>query len=399
MARWSIAYVVVFVGVAAYAPYLQPYYASLGIGLDEVGLLTAFAAAVGLLGAPAWGALHDRFPRRRALLPLAAVLAAAGGTGIILAGRSPLLVPAVATFAIGTAGLMPMMDVQVLDLVRADRSRYGLVRAWGSVGFIAGSPLIGLAIDARGPGAFAVPLVVAWVLGAGLLRSSPTRTNAVRFASTRRPPVLRNRTIALFLLASLMAWAAVYLQLSFFSIYLLQLGASSDRVGWAWSLGAALEVPTMLLFPRLAARFGSRRLIVLGAAILALREVANVASADPDVLLAVSILQGTGYALLLVGGVTFVSAAAPDGAAATAQGILSGVSVSLASVLGASLGGIAASALTIRVMFALAAGLGLLAVGLIGWVVQSAARPAGAERAPAERTVLAPASLDSPPGI
>ena len=39
MRRASIVYVIVFVAIAAWAPYLSVYYQSLGVSLGEIGLL------------------------------------------------------------------------------------------------------------------------------------------------------------------------------------------------------------------------------------------------------------------------------------------------------------------------------------------------------------------------
>ena len=87
MRRASIAYVIVFVAVAAWAPYLSAYYQSLGISLGEIGLLLAMTSAVSLVSAPAWGLLHDRFPKSFVLLPLAAVIGALGAVGLATVGN------------------------------------------------------------------------------------------------------------------------------------------------------------------------------------------------------------------------------------------------------------------------------------------------------------------------
>ena len=72
---------------------------------------------------------------------------------------------------------------------------------------------------------------------------------------------------------------------------------------------------------------------------------------------------------MLVGGITFVSRQAPRGTAATAQGIFTGVASSLSSILGSGLGGQVAGVLGIRGLFAVSAGIGLVAVVLIALAV------------------------------
>jgi MFS family permease len=130
----------------------------------------------------------------------------------------------------------------------------------------------------------------------------------------------------------------------------------------------------MLFFPQLARRFGTERLIVLGMAILVARQVANVIFTDPTLLIGLSLVQGAGYGLLLIGGIAFVSREAPKGTAATAQGILNGVTFSMSSIIGSGLGGVLASWLTIRGLYAVSACLGAIAIVLIALAVLPATR-------------------------
>lgn len=380
MARASISYAVVAVAVAVYAPFLQPYYQALGISLGAIGALVAFTSLVALFSAPTWGAIHDRLPTARFLLPLAAAIAALGALGLATVGASPVLIPSAGAFAIGMSGLSPMMDVRVLSLVGTDRTHYARVRVWGSISFIVCTPIIGWAIGENYRNLFLV-LIPSVLLGGLAAMLLPGRAGAVRGASLRQAPgrVLGHLTIALFLIGALVGWTAVSAQSTFFSIYLHQIGASNEQIGWAWSIQAALEVPSMILFPQLARRFGAERLMVLGMAIMAVRQVANAVFVTPSFLIAFSLLQGAGYGLLSIGGITFVSRHAPRGTAATAQGILSGVTLSLSVIIGSGLGGLLAGWLTIRGLFAISACLGVAAIFLIALAVLPAANRPAAE--------------------
>jgi PPP family 3-phenylpropionic acid transporter len=364
------------VAVAAYTPYLTLYYQSLGIPLGLIGALTAFTSATALVSAPVWGAVHDHYPRSFVLLPLAGLIAAGGGFGLMHAGATPLLVVFAALFAMGMSGIGPAMDVRVLELAGSVRTRYGRVRACGSASFMICAPLIGLLNDARGSGAFFLVAIPAIVFGTLLGSTIPGRTNVLRAPSILRAPgrVLTAKPIGLFLFGALACWTAIYAQSGFFSLYLKSLGAPADQVGWAWSFGAMLEIPTMVFFPVLARRVGVERLILLGAGITVAREIANVTFTIPAVLLACSILQGAGFGLLIVGGVTFVARHAPAGTGATAQGLFGGAMVNLAAIIGSGLGGQVAGLITIRGLYAVSVGLGLLGIGMIALAVLPATR-------------------------
>jgi PPP family 3-phenylpropionic acid transporter len=386
--RAATAYVILFAAVGAYAPFLQQYYQSLGIPLPAIGLLAAFTSAMVVVAAPVWGAIHDHVPASRLLIPFAAAIGTVGAAGLAAAGATPLIVLAAAAWAIGMAGMSPMMDVRVLSMVGADRARYGWIRACGSASFIVCAPLVGLLVDRHGMSAMFWVMVPALALAGASAIALPPRLDSVRPPSLRKAPgtVLRHRPIALFLIGSMVAWTAVSAQNSFFSIYLQSLGAPGSMVGWTWAVAATMEIPVMFLFPWLVRRFGVERLIVVGAAITFSREVANVVFTAPALLLACSLVQGAGYALILIGGVTFVSLQAPKGTAATAQGMLSGVAASLAAILGSGLGGQLAGLLTIRGLYVVSACLGALAVALIALAVLPGARGRIPRLAPAAPT-------------
>ena len=371
MRRAAFAYVVVFLAISAYSPYLSLYYQSLGITLGQIGALMALTSCVALVSAPAWGAIHDRFPRSLVLLPIAGMLGGLGGYGLVTAGASPLIVLSAAAFACGMSGLTPMMDVRVLEQAGADRTRYGRIRAFGSASFMVGAPLVGLLKDREGPGSIFWVIIPAILVGGLAATLIPGRTNVFRAPSMFHAPgrVLRHRPIAVFLLGYLICFAAISAQATYLGPYLHSLGASNELVGWAASIGAVLEVPVMFFFPRLARRFGVERLILLGAVIVAFRQIANAAFTDPNVLIACAILQGAGYALLVVGGVTFVSRRAPKGTAATAQGLLSGAAFSLASIIGSGAGGQVAALLTIRGLYVVSVFVGFVGVVVIAWAV------------------------------
>jgi MFS transporter, PPP family, 3-phenylpropionic acid transporter len=374
--RSAFAYVIVFIAIASSTPYLTPYYRSLGLSLGLIGALTAFTAATSLVTAPIWGAIHDRFPRSLVLLPLAGLLAASGGFGLTRVGASPLLAVFAAMMAMGMSGIGPAMDVRVLELAGSDRTRYGFVRAFGSASFMVCAPLVGFLNDARGYGALFLVMIPAVLIGSMVATTIPGRSNVLRAPSILRAPgrVLTSRPIGLFLFGSLICWMAVYAQSGFFSLYLKSLGAPADQVGWAWSVAALLEIPTMLSFPMLARRFGIERLILVGAGIIVAREIANATFTVPAVLLACSVLQGAGYGLLLIGSITFVSHHAPRGTSATAQGLLSGAAVNMAAIVGSGLGGQLAGLISIRGLYAVSVAVGVCGVAIMAYAVLRAPR-------------------------
>lgn len=361
--RAALTYVVYFTAIGAAFPYLPVYYRGLGLGLGTIGLLAAFSAATQLVSAPVWGGLTDRFSRSRVVLPAAALVATAGAAGLVNASGLPAIVASVFVLSIGLSGIGPILDAGTLELLGADRIRYGQLRAWGSLAFVATAWIVGGLIDADGDAALFVVYIPALAATALIALSLPRR------GVTRQVSILRGAWsfvlapgTRLFLVGSLFVWSMLNAVNSFYSIQIVALGAPARTVGLAWAVGALIEVPIMFGYPRLAARFGTGPLLVLGAATFAVRAAAAALATDPTMLVLITPLEGVGFGLFFVGGVNFVAHRAPAGLAATAQGVYT-ASSGLAAIVGAGFGGFVAGAVTIPGLFAVgAAGGGLAAV-------------------------------------
>lgn len=350
-----LGYLALYAAVGASFPYLPVFYGSRGLGLETIGLFTSLTAAAGLVAAPLWGVIADRFAGSRITLPAAALLAAAGAAALALV-REPILIGlAVAGMAFAFSGIGPMLDARAIETVRGDQDRYGGIRAWGSASFIVVVWLTGALIERAGPPSmFAVyaAALVACAIVTIPLRGEHGTIRLPRLSGIG--VVLRHPPLARFLVAVLLVWSASMGINWYLSIHLLRLGAPGELVGAAWAIGALVEIPVMSAYPWLASRVGSERLLLIGASAFALRALALILVADPVLVAFTMALHGLGFGLVLVGGVTYVARHAPPAAAATAQGVLSATVFSLALMIGPGVGSITAGAAGVPTMFVLA---------------------------------------------
>ena len=364
--------------IGALAPYLPVYYASLGLGLDAIGLLSALYAAAAMLGSPLWGATADRFGSARPILAVAAACAAVAATALaFVAGTWPIALAA-AGLALAMSGIMPILDARALE-VTGGRGGYARFRVWGSASFIVAVVLTGWAMErigARGMFLILVPTLIATAIVGLRIRSRPTIAPLARL--TAIGAVLRNSTLVRFLAVVLITWTSSTTINAFFSIHLGEVGAPQSLVGIAWALGAFVEVPIMLAFPLLLRRVGLDRLLLAGTILFAFRAAAIVVTRDPLVVILSMLLHGGAFALFLVGGVIYVSRHAPAGAAATAQGLLAAIVFGLAQVIGPAIGGLLARGIGLQATFGIA-GIGSAAsVAVLAWAFRHAREPADA---------------------
>jgi PPP family 3-phenylpropionic acid transporter len=349
-----------FASLGAWFPYIAVYYASIHLSVESIGLLFALQAAVSLAAAPLWGAFVDHLGTVRGSLLVAAFGTALAATLLALAPSRAVVVLAVIALAVAGSGIIPMLDSRTVDMLGADRDRYGRARAWGSAAFIVVAISVGALIDRVGPrGLFLVYVpgmivtgVAGWALLAGESRAG---RRLLRVTRAEVLSLVRRRHLAFLLAGSILLWTSVAAFNTFFSIHLLSLGAPAEVVGFAWALGALAEVPLMFTFHRIVARVGPERLIVVGVIAWVVRAAGFALAPTVPLTLAVAPLGGVGYAFFYVGTVTFVSRNAPARLQATAQGIFSGTAFSVGTILGSTVGGQLAGLLGLRGLFGVCA--------------------------------------------
>jgi MFS transporter, PPP family, 3-phenylpropionic acid transporter len=381
--RILLAYLIYFAAIGAAFPYLPVFYRELGLGLPQIGLLTAIQAAVQLVLSPVWGGLADRFPHTRLTLPLAAVVATIGASILFLATDFPVVLAGSLILYAGISGIGPTLDARTLEtLGDGRRGRYGEVRAFGSLAFVVSTIFVGFVLDAEGARSLFwvyLPFLVATVVVTATIprRGATHSVNLLRGAGE----FLGRPGIALFLGGFTVVWASLAAVTAFYSIQIVALGGSPGLVGIAWAAGATIEVPLMYAFPRLGTRFGTERLVVLGSVAFALRAILAAVAVDPVALVLIAPLEGLGFASVFVGGVTVIAARAPAGLGGTAQGLFS-ASSGAATIIGSVAGGLVAGALGISGLFMICGavslvGTGVVAVALLGPAnTERLARPA-----------------------
>jgi PPP family 3-phenylpropionic acid transporter len=357
------------------------YYSSSGLSVESIGLLFALQAAVSLAAAPMWGALVDHLGTVRRSLLIGGIGAALAATLLALAPSLPVMVVAVVALGVAASGIIPMLDSRTVDMLGEDRDRYGRARAWGSAAFIVVAISVGLLIDRVGPrGLFLAYVpgmlltgIAGWVLLGGESRAG---RRLLRITRTEVLGLVRRRRLAFYLAGSILLWTSVAAFTTFFSIHLVSLGAPAEVVGFAWALGALVEVPLMFSFHRIVARVGPERLIVIGVVATAIRAAGFAIAPTVPLALAVSPLGGVGYAFFYVGTVTFVSRNAPARLQATAQGIFSGTAFSVGTILGSTVGGQLAGLVGLRGLFGVCAVGAALAAVVIATGLSTSHEPA-----------------------
>lgn len=322
-----------------------------GPALAPIGVVLFLNAVVGIASASLAGYLADRFQVGNRLLAILSVLVALAMTAVALPAMmlgwvltTRVSVVAVAFTAAGLfqRPIAPLIDSECLEAVRAGHGgpdRYGRLRLWGSVGWIAAAAAVGWLVDER----LAVP-VLAYAGGFAVLAGVAARgvTSTVRavripWAHLLGDHMFRRHLIFVFLM--LLGNTSSFL---FTAYFLDDARLSPGLIGLSFALGAVGELPVLYWSDRLIRRIGNRGMITAGAAVTTIKLVLFVlfsGGGSAAALVLAQLLMGPGFVLLYAGIVDLADRRAHPHLRATYQNL-----THVASTMAQAAGGLLAPA-------------------------------------------------------
>ena len=295
---WRIAglYFWYFAFVGAFSPFFGPYLQALGRSAWEIGVLLGAMALMRILAANFWAWRADRDGRRERALRASLALGVVAWLAVVPAREFATLALTLSAVAFFTGGAVPLAESITFGRLRGDLGRYGGIRLWGSVGFIAAVLGVGLMLD------LVAVTNLPWLV---LLTLVGTLAHALAIPAVVHPgaeqgdsvlPMLVRPEIAIFFAACFfmsMGHGTLY---GFYSIYLADNGYSKGTVGVMWSIGVFAEIVAFLAMPALMRRFGAGPILVASFATAVLRFlVIGWFVASPAALAFAQVLHGTTF--------------------------------------------------------------------------------------------------------
>ena len=238
-----------FAAIGGFNPYAPLWYQEMGLPVFAIGILVSLSSWTRLFAPYAWGALADRNGKRVQIIRWTALASFVAAIGFLLPPHFATLAAATLLMFAFNAAIVPLTETVIAaQLMTADGGmdtrRYGRVRVWGSVGFLATVVLAGWWFEHFGMQAFAgtsLALLGAIVLAAWWLPEQPPATHAHAagppIAEVMRRPEVRWFFAGVFL--TVLAHSALY---AFFSLYLDSLGYGKQVVGMLWAVSVMVEI-------------------------------------------------------------------------------------------------------------------------------------------------------------
>lgn len=335
----------------------------LGHSAESIGLLTAVALGIKVLGPPVWGNLADRGSRHRVIM-LTSFAACAASTLFLSATTLPLLLLAAAIYSFFHTGPLSLVEATTMEVITRQGGDYGRIRLWGSWGFILFALGLGPITDRWGVDL--VPATLVGLLAAGALITFylPHGDPHPEQVETEGRKLFHRPEVRWFYLTTLLMQLSHSAYYGFLSLHLEQNGFSKTAIGLLWALGVAAEVGFMLRSGPILARFGLSAILTGSLLLASIRWGIYSMTLFWPLLIVGQLLHAATFGAFHVASVQRVFAMAPHASRGTAQSWYSALSFGVGGGIGLLGSGYLFDRIGAGPLFGLmsaVAGLGLLA--------------------------------------
>jgi PPP family 3-phenylpropionic acid transporter len=332
--RLSAFYFAFFAYGGAYVAYFPLYLASRGLGAVEIAWVLALPPLARTFAPAAWGWLADRTGAHRAIVAFSCFVTVLSFGILPFTERIALLI---ALMSVLSAGALPIVEAITLGSLAGQSGRYGPIRVWGSVGFIAVVLAGGAWLDYQPVSTLPAAIVLLTLVALAVAVSLPSTHSSLHSAAG---PLRLTREVQLLFAAGFcnaVAHGALY---AFFSLHLEREGYSATMIGVLWTLGVLAEIVVFLCLPQLFRRFSLSSILVASVGSGVLRFLAIGWAADQLwIVLPAQLLHAATFGSFHAAAVAAVHRVFPENAQARGQTLFSSVTYGAGAAVGVVLSG------------------------------------------------------------
>ncbi|NOU93096.1 MFS transporter [Paenibacillus sp. LMG 31456] len=244
---------VVYGAIAIYSTFFALYLQNLGISKIQIGLLVSGGPLIGLVANPLWAYFADKIRNNKRILIICLVGNFICMQFVFLTNNYVWIYSIMLFFFAFQSPLFTQSNSLILNVIDGTKHKFGEVRVWGSLGWafiaVAVGPIIGWLGIRQLWIVFDFMMLFA-IYFTFLLPSGNERGLKEKFTNKGYLQVFKNKYYITFVALGVLISIPNSINLTFISIYILDLGGSSTIVGWSAFATAILEVPVFLFLDR-----------------------------------------------------------------------------------------------------------------------------------------------------
>lgn len=368
--RLSSFYFAYYAVLGGFTPYWSLFLKDRGQSEAAIGVLMSLWYATRIVAPSSWNWLAARSSRPVRWLHAGCIASLISFCAFLLPLQFAGLFVAMCVFCFFHNATMPQFEAITLSHLHGVSERYGAIRLWGSLGFIAIVGLYGFLLDYVAVvwlPLLMLPLLAGTTASAFANDYGPAQRNAPPAAGADLRARLRRPDVLAFFIACLLVQISFGPLYTFFALYLEQHGYKPSVLGLFWVIGVAVEVLVFFVSPKLFLRVPAQTVLLVAIASAALRWLAT--ALFPDSVWIMTLAQLThaiNFAAFFASAMQLMAQYFPGPLAGHGQGVFYGFSSGVGGALGALIAGQAWHFGGGRLAFELAAGFAAMAA-FITW--------------------------------
>lgn len=329
-AKLSLFYAAIFLAVGVHLPFWPLWLADRGLTPSDIGLIMAAPYLIKLAVNPLVGHQVDKSGDRRRPMALLA-LGATASFALFPLAYDFWSILALTCLAFGFwSGIMPVGESLAMLTAHRHGLDYGRMRLWGSAAFILGAGAVGrLLVDVE-------PWVLVWLVVGALGVTTlacfglpDERSDAPAGPALPIGPLAASAPFLLFLIAAGFNQTSHTVYYAFATLHWKQAGIEGDVIGLLWSEGVVAEILLFAFAGPAVRRLGPARLIMLAGLGGVVRWLILGSTTEIGWLVGAQLLHAATFGAAHLGAMHFITAHAPPGLSARAQGLHSSVAFGL----------------------------------------------------------------------
>jgi MFS transporter, PPP family, 3-phenylpropionic acid transporter len=353
-----------------FEPFIAAYLYHRNFSGVQIGMLLGTLPLTILVFQPVWSYISDILQTRRRLLLIASIGAGLSFIVLGLTDSFVLVFLAGLVMVFFRSPIVVITNAITLDYLEKESSvhDFSLIRLWGSISFAISSYILGSFILENHFNLFPWLLMVLFLIQAALSLLLPREVKAVRFSRLKGIRLAENNKPLMWLLVAIVfIGATMSISINYLTIFLQTLETAAWLIGLTIGLQAILEVPFMLIAPKVLKRVSMEKLLLVGAIVLPIRWLAFVFLKNPAWVIPTQILHSIATVCLIVVGAAYIDSKVAPQWRATGQGIYATAMFSVGAALGQYTAGSVYQTFNIRAVWILSVALGLIGLALL-WV-------------------------------
>ena len=356
-ARLASFYFAYFAYVGAFVAYFPVYLAWKGLDAAEIAFVVALPQLARVFAPALWGWVADHSGAQRGIVVSSCAATTLCFVLLPYAEGARAIALLIGCTSVLSAGALPLVEAITLASLAGAPARYGPIRLWGSVSFMAVVLAGGVWLDFYSPAALPAALTAFALAGVGasILLPAPAASAAREKRRFSIPPGAGAVLGAGFCMA--VAHGALY---AFLTLHLQRQGYSGTAIGILWTLGVVAEILVFAFLPALFRRYSLSTILIASFVCAVARFLAiGWAASEMWILIVAQLLHAATFGSFHAASLTVLHRIFPPEAQARGQALFSSVSYGAGGAAGALLAGWAWQASGPELVFSLAALAGL----------------------------------------